>query len=110
MFRKKKTIKMLARIRLNEYHITEEQYNGLLKLGVVVNAKTVEDYVPGSYYTEWKDRTDEERHAEGERLFAEAKKSGVPIKTTEIVTDLELFISKLSTLPFQYIAPVYALL
>lgn len=110
MFRRKKSVKMLARIRINEYHITEEQLKELQSLGVVVEQKTAEEYIPGTYYSEWKDKSEEERRAEGERLFLEDKKKGVPIKTTEIVTDLELFVSKLPTMSFTYIAPVYALL
>ena len=110
MFKKKKTIKMLARIRLNEYHITEKQCAELEALGIDVNKKTKEDYTPGTYYAEWKEKTNAERTAEGERLFKEECKKGIPIKTTEVVTDLELFVSKMPTLPFQYIAPVYVLL
>ena len=110
MFKKKKTIKMLARIKLNDYCITEQQCKELESLGVVVNKKTAKDYAPESYYDAWKDKTEEERLAEGERLLGEAKKNGVPIKVTEIVTDLELFVSKIPTMPFTYVAPVYVLM
>jgi hypothetical protein len=110
MFKKKKTVKMLARIKLQDYYITETQCNELESLGVVINKKYAEDYTPGTYYEQWKDKTDKERDVEGERLFREDCKKGIPIRTTEIVVDLELFVSNLPTIPFTYIAPVYALL
>lgn len=102
MFGKKKI--QLAKVSINSMDLPMKDYKKLLEVGFTPNVKEASALKPNSYDKEWKDKTEEELVAEGERVAAEYKKNKiVPVYyCSTTVVDLNLLVKLLPNIKFTY--------
>ena len=107
--------KATRRVRLAEIIVGSQQseldkktYQKLVQSGAKIKVKGADYFEPGNWNEEWKGKTNEERHAEGERLLKEYLDKGlIPIYSFTIVVDINFFIDTFPNLMFEYKGPVY---
>ena len=65
--------------------------------------KFSQDLMPSSYTTGWENKEEEERQAEGQRLYDECRKTGIyQTNYIEMIVDLPLFIKLFPEIRFSY--------